>query len=194
MGGKVVGKQVKAKPGEICLLCNKPLGDGDVVYLVHGQRVPVHLDLCLPELREHTEHWLAQLQPRGAFLGAERSRTPPSGVWFFAGVYILLCLLFAAMSAHHALHAGYSPVAWFGIGLLLNALGYLWLLTRPRREVAAPAGVPRGLRKIAATYAPQPCPGCGSRNHPAATQCAGCGGRLEPKIASEVAKAGVRAN
>src|SRR5207249_1802135 len=66
--------------------------------------------------------------------------------------------VFAAVSAHRALHTGYSPGLWFGLGLLLNALAYILLLTRPKRDVYTPAGVPSGLGKIAVTHAPQRCP------------------------------------
>lgn len=192
--GKVVGRLVPAKPAEICLVCNEPLHSGDVVYLVYGQRVPIHLGACDSALRAQPQHWLAQLRPRGAFLGAEADQRALSAAWFFVGSYVLLGLIFAALCAHQALHAGRSAYGWFAVGLVLNALGYLILLTRPKREVLAPAGVPRGLAKIASTYSPQPCPMCGAENHPAASECIACGAKLTPAIDSEVKRAGLRPN
>jgi len=190
--GKVVGKRVDPRPGEICLVCNEPLHPGDVVYLVQGQRVPIHLGACDSSLRARMQHYLAQLKPRGAFLGAGREQPALSNAWLFFGLYVLLGLIFAALCAHYALHTGQNPVLWFGIGLILTAFGYLLLLTRPKREVHAPAGIPPGLRKIATTYVPQPCPGCGTTNHPSAPRCSGCGAALEPTKASEVSRAGLR--
>jgi hypothetical protein len=187
--GKILGESVAPKSGEICVVCNEPIGDNDAVYLVKGQRVPVHLIVCYHKLQAHPEVFLAQLQPKGAFLGAGGGEQKASYFWFLAGLYILVGLVFAALCAHQALQSGHSPVTWFGVGLVLNALGYLLLLTRPRGVVAALGGVPKGLHKIAATHAPQPCPGCGKMNHPSATECAGCGGRLQPVVESEVEKA-----
>lgn len=194
INGKVVGRLVPAKVGETCLVCNEPLHAGDVVYLVGGQRVPIHLGPCDSALRAQPRHWLAQLRPRGAFLGAEADQPVPSAGWFFLGFYILLGLIFAALCAHQALHVGRSAYGWFAAGLVLNAFGYLILLTRPRREVQAPAGVPRGFGKIAATYAPQPCPKCGATNHPAASECITCGARLAPAVDAEVKRAGLHPN
>ena len=102
-------------------------------------------------------------------------------------------LIFAAVCAHRALHTGYNPIQWFLIGLVFTAFGYLALLTRPRREVVAPAGIPPGLGKIALTYKPEPCAKCGYTNHPSAAQCLGCGAKLTPQMTSEVARAGVPA-
>lgn len=192
LNGTTVGKRVPPKPGDICVVCNHPLEGGDVVFQVRGQRMPVHLEEWDANLPAQLERLLAQLEPRGAFIGAGPNQPALSEVWFFAGFCILLGLVFAALCAHRALHMGRSPVAWFGIGLVLNAFGYLLLLTRPGREVLAPAGVPGGLRKIAATYAPELCAGCGTLNHPSASACSGCGGKLEPRTVSEVVRAGLR--
>jgi hypothetical protein len=189
-----VGKRVPPKRGDICMICNKPLGEGDVVYQVRGQRVAMHRQELGADLQAQLKQLLAQLEPRGAFLGAQQGQRALSTIWFLVGVYILLGLIFAALCAHRALHAGRSPLAWFGAGLLFNVFAYFALLAARKREVLAPAGVPGGLRKIAATYAPQPCPLCGSLNHPAADACIGCGARLEPRMLSEVARVGLRPN
>ena len=192
--GHVVGHRVPRKGGEICALCNQPLGPNDPVYMVHGQRVPLHAaELADPDAAARLQTLLAQLRPRGAFIG-ESAPAELSAGWFFFGVYVLIGLLFGALCAHRALHAGYNPISWFFAGLVSSALGYLVLLTRPKREVAAPAGIPSGLRKIAATYAPAACPKCGTENHPSATQCLGCGASFQPQLTSEVARAGLRAN
>ena len=70
--GAAVGAQVAPHAGEICMLCNNPIAENDVTYLVHGQRVPVHRLICNGRLRDNPRAVLASLQPRGAFLGAEK--------------------------------------------------------------------------------------------------------------------------
>jgi len=190
--GKVVGKKVPPQPGDICMLCNHPVGEGDAVYLVHGQRVALHVAEMQTASTERLQALLAQLKPRGAFLG-EIGPANLSPGWFFFGCYVLLGLIFAAVCAHRALIAGQNPIVWLLAGLFLNVFAYAALLTRPKREVAAPAGVPPGLRKISATHAPQACPKCGAENHPSAGECGGCGAKLSPQTTSEVARAGLRA-
>lgn len=190
--GKAVGKRLAALPNEICWVCNRVLEQSGVAYLVQGQRVPVHLGKCDETLRARARQSLARLKPRGAFLGAGGEMIGLSNVWFFAGLYVLLGLVFAALCAHGAFHSGHSPSLWFGAGMIFNALAFLVLLTRPKRRVVALAGVPAGLHKIAATYEPQPCPKCGAGNHPSALQCGGCGANLRPRITSEVQRAGLR--
>ena len=134
--------------------------------------------------------WQQQPAPRGAFLGAG-ANAGMSSVWFWAGLYVVAGLVFGALAAHRALQTGNRALAWFGVGFVLTLPGYLYLLTRPMQKMDAPAGVPHGLQKIAATSAPEPCPGCSAMNHPAATQCIGCGGKLTPRFVSEAQRAGV---
>lgn len=192
--GRPVGQRVPQKSGEICALCNRPLGPNDPVYMVHGQRVPLHAaEMAEPGAAARLQTLLAQLRPRGAFIG-ESAPAELSAGWFFFGVYVLIGLLFGALCAHRALHMGYDPISWFFAGLVFSLLGYLVLLTRPKRDVVAPAGIPSGLRKIAATYAPAACPKCGTENHPTAAQCLGCGASLHPQLTSEVSRAGLRAS
>src|SRR5271167_3476566 len=60
--GEAIGPRVPARPGEICIVCNNPVGPDDSVYLVQGQRVPVHAE----EEREFLSHprkYLARLKP-----------------------------------------------------------------------------------------------------------------------------------
>jgi len=128
-------------------------------------------------------------EPRGAFLGAGES-AGISSLWFWAGLYVVAGLVFGALAAHRALQTGNRALAWFGVGFFLTLPGYLCLLTRPKQKMDAPAGVPPGLRRIAATSSPEACPGCGAMNHPAAAQCIGCGGKLTPRFVAEAQRAG----
>jgi hypothetical protein len=182
-GGKVVGHRVSPRKGDICAQCYHAVGENDVVYLINGQRVALHSREMEPDLSGQLLRLVAQLQPRGAFLGAGKEAAL-STFWFYFGLYVLTGLVFGALAAHRALHKGYSAAAWFGAGFLLNVVGFMLLLARPSRTVAAPAGVPAGLHKIPSTYEPQIC-ACGAENHPSATACSTCGAKLEPRVVSE---------
>ena len=193
--GQVVGQsKVPAKAGDVCMLCNHPVDEHDSVYLVNGQRVPLHNNEITPANVSRLQSLLAQLRPRGAFLGADPTQVRISEAWFWFGLYMLVGLLFAAVCAHQALHKGYNPIQWLMAGLFLNIVAYAALLTRPKLEVLAPAGIPDGLGKISLTYAPEACGKCGAENHPSATSCAACGAKLTPKTSSEVVRAGLRAS
>jgi hypothetical protein len=202
--GVAVGPRVRPRSGETCIVCNNPVGPDDSVYLVQGQRVPVHAGAEEHEFFLHPRKYLMRLKPLGgALLGADSNqpgmanragddRPGVSSMWIYLGLYVLLGLVFAALCAHRALHTGYSPGLWFGLGLVLNIVAYILLLTRPKREVYAPAGVPSGLGKIAATHSPQRCPQCGAFNHPSAIRCLHCGANLSPRVDSEVSRAGLQ--
>jgi hypothetical protein len=202
--GEDVGPRVRPRPGETCIVCNTPVEPDDSVYLVQGQRVPVHAGAEEREFFLHPRRYLMRLKPvGGALLGADSNqpgmanragndRPGVSSMWIYSGLYVLLGLFFAGVCAHRALHTGHSPKAWFGLGFVLNALAYILLLILPKREVYAPAGVPLRLRKIAATHAPQRCPKCGSFNHPSAMQCLRCGATLSPGVKSEVSRVGLQ--
>jgi hypothetical protein len=202
--GENIGPRVRPNPGEVCIVCNHSVGPDDSVYLVQGQRMPVHAGAEEHEFFLHPRKYLMRMKPvGGALLGADSNqpgmanragndRPGVSSMWIYSGLYVLLGLVFAALCAHRALHTGYSPGLWFGLGLVLNAIAYILLLTRPKREVYAPAGVPLGLGKIAVTHAPQRCPQCGAFNHPSAVRCLHCGANLSPRVNSEVNRAGLQ--
>ena len=189
VGGKVVGKRVKPEAGEFCLVCNARLHEGDVVYLVQGQRVAVHLGACREHLNAEPRRWLSLLKPGGAFLSARGDQVALSPFWFFAGLYILLGVVFAGACAHQAVQKALPPIPWFFAGLFLNAVGYLVLVTRPSGQVSQlPEGVPEGLRKVPLTHSFAECPKCGYHNHPSAQSCLGCGAAMTPSFESEAAR------
>ena len=107
--------------------------------------------------------------------------------WLFVGFYILLGLVFSALSVNAALNAGMRPAPWFFAGLFFNVLAWAVLLARRQGNVSA---APKGLAKIPDTAAPLPCPACGHSNHPAARACLGCGAELRPATVSEASRAG----
>ena len=191
VNGKLLGHEVPPQAGEICVVCKRPIGVKDLVYLVKGQRVPVHARDCYEKFRKEPLTYFAALRPHGAFLGTGGEGQRLSWGWFLAGLYVLVGLVFAALCAQRAVNCGRSACAWFAAGLLLNVLAFLWLLARPKLAAQAAEAARGGWGKVPATSAPQPCPKCGRMNHPAASRCADCGVELRPAVSSEVAKAGL---
>jgi len=184
-------KLVPYDPGEICVVSDKPLVEGDVALIVRGRRVP----LCISKVEtflNNQEEYFAEMQPKGALFQEElqaQAGTALGGVssgWFLFGLYILLALIFAGLSGYAAVSKGLPPIPNFFIGFFLSAFGYLYVLTRP--AVAKKGEIPGGLVKVPLTHTPVPCAACGYQNHPSAKQCAGCGSKLEPAIQSEVAR------
>jgi hypothetical protein len=190
--GKVVGHYAKPKPGEYCSICYERIQASDLVYVVWGQRVGVHAGSEDEDFRADPKKWIAHLRPEGAFLGAEgaleRSQQL-SSVWFAFGLYVLLGLIFGALCAQRAFHSGHPPGLWFAMGMAFNVLAYIALAMKPKKELTSVAGIPAGLRKIATTREPVPCPACRATNHPSAAKCLECGAALQPQTSSEVKKA-----
>ena len=155
LGNQAEAKRVPYKPGDICLACNNPIHEHDPVYVVNGQRIPIHQQEVSKDLPGQLKQLLALIQPRGAFIGAQQAQRALSNIWFWSGLYILVGLVFGAFCAHRALQTGYGALGWFLAGLAINVFAFLALRMRPRREIVAPAGIPPGLGKIAATYSPE---------------------------------------
>lgn len=188
LGPHTAATRTESRPEEICAVCRQPVGSEGVAYEAEGHRIVLHRHELASDSAAQLRGLIRQLRPRGAFLGTSAEYGSLSWVWFFTGLYVLAGLGFAALCAHRAMHTGHRPVPWFFAGLFFTAFAYLLLLTRRRRTVAAPAGIPRGLGKFATTLPSQPCPGCGALNHPAANRCSGCGGKLDPRVESEAAR------
>ncbi len=173
--------------GSLCVVCGEPIHAHEPVYLINGQRVPLHGpgSACDAVFRKDPAKFLAALQPRGAFLGGEPSQV--SFGWFVFGSYVLLGLVFAGLCGQAALNRGLAPMPWYLGGFFFNVFAYVAVLLKRGEAMNAPAGVPGGLGKIAATYAPTKCV-CGAENHPSASQCSTCGRALTPTVSSEVSR------
>lgn len=183
-----LGQRGAPRPGEICIVCNRPVSADDDVYFVNGQRLPVHRTACLAKLQGNPEKYAAHVRPSGSFLGLEPDAAPAlTSRWLIFGLYVLLGLVFSALSVNAALNAGMRPAPWLFAGLFFNVFAWAVLVTR--RQAAA-STAPKGLAKIPETATPVPCTRCGHLNHPAARACLGCGAKLEPSAVSEAARAG----
>jgi cytochrome c553 len=184
-----LGPRAAPAQGEICVVCNHPVGPDDDVYIVNGQRMPVHRGTCLAELESHLEKYKARMRPAGNFLGVEPdASTALTTRWLALGLYVLLGLVFAALSVNRAINSGQRPVPWFFAGFFLNVFAWAVLVARHRRIRSL---APKGLAKVPQTATPLACPGCGRLNHPAASTCLDCGRKLEPAAVSEAARAGL---
>lgn len=183
---------VPAKVGEFCTVCGVPLDEKDVALIVKGRRFPVDKTMVQAFLESSPEYFRAK-QVRTALFQEEfgaPSGTAQSGVgwkWFLVGLYVLTSVVFGGFSGYVAVSKGLSPISHFFAGFVLNAFGFLYVLTRPARLKTGI--VPPGLVKVPVTHAPVACPKCGNTNHPSAARCLGCGALLTPSFQSEVARA-----
>ncbi len=179
----------EVRPGDHCIVSGKPLGPNDICLMVEGRRVPLKRE-ALDIFLQNPERYFARLQPKSALFTEDMGQGKPLNLsWFFFGVYVLVGLVFAALTAHTAVAKGLSPIPWFFTGLLINAFGYLSVLTRKPEIVKE---VPEGLRKVPLTAEPMKCDKCGHENHPSARTCAACGNSMTPQILSETERVGLK--
>ncbi|NDQ58475.1 MAG: hypothetical protein GZ088_15520 [Acidipila sp.] len=155
-----------------------------------GHRATVDSAPSQPFLR-YPRLIVAQIRPRGAFLGDRENNSQLHPLWFIAGVYVLAGLVFGALCAQLALHRGLNSTGWFAAGFLFNLFGYVAMLLLPGAKIRSPDRIPRGLGKFHATASPVTCTKCGAEHHPTAKKCAGCGLELRPAVESEVTRIGL---
>lgn len=179
------------RPRDMCIECDKPIGPGDRVYLINGQRIAVHAGACELAFERNPEKYLAKVKPQGnQFMDADSGGSARSWRWLAFGVYALAGLVFGGLCGYEAVNRGFRPLPWFLAGLFFNVFGFLVFLSRPAGVASTGPSTP-GLTKVPVTRAPQPCPRCGTPNHPSAAACSACGAVLEPSVTSEVARIGM---
>jgi hypothetical protein len=194
VGERSLGYRVPQESSDVCAVDKGNLGDGDPVYLIEGRRVGLHWPGCYQVFLRDPQTILAQIRPRGAFLGDLENSTPLRPVWFLAGLYILTGLVSGALCAQMALHRGRNPSTWFALGFVFNLFGCLALSILPPGGPGLPDRIPQGLGKFHTTASPVPCSHCGAKNHPTARKCSRCGRELTPAVESEVMRAGLGAS
>ncbi len=189
---QLLAKTVPAEKGDRCIVCNTPLTADDAVFVIEGRRVGVKKAMEA-EFLSNPWAYINRLKPSGGLFGGEAA--PPGGVsdvWMYAGIYVLLGLVFGAMAAHRALDTGQRAVPWFLAGLFLNLFAYLALVVRGTDRESP--GRYSGVVKIPVTVEPVLCSKCDALNHPSATRCSKCGGSLQPSMNSEVTSLRLPAN
>ncbi|MGI9534260.1 MAG: zinc ribbon domain-containing protein [Thermodesulfobacteriota bacterium] len=177
--------RVKVRPGDHCTVSGERLGPDDVALLVDGRRVPLKKD-AVEIFLNNQQKYFSRLQPKSALFTEDMGKPNSLSMgWFLFGIYILIGLIFAALTSHTAVGKGLKPIPWFFIGLLFNALGYLAVITRKSEATGI---IPEGFVKVPLTSAPSICPNCGYENHPSAKNCSSCGTGLNPQTTSEIEK------
>ena len=175
--------RVEVRPGDHCTVSGELLGPNDVCLLVDGRRVPLKKE-AVNIFLNNQEKYFSKLQPKSALFTESMGVAKNLSIgWFIFGIYVLIGLLFAALTSHAAVGKGLKPIPWFFIGLFFNAFGYLAVLMKKSEAVSA---VPAGFAKVPLTSAPAVCPDCGYENHPSAKSCSGCGTALNPQDKSEI--------
>ncbi len=159
-----------------CILSNKPLNPlEDVVLEIKGVRFPFKKD-ALPMFLTNPDKYVGKFLPRSALVHDEMEdyKALPL-ILFYIGIYVLLGLIFGALTSKKAISKGKSAFYWFFMGFVTNILGYI-LISLYR---SVPVGeFPHGLHKIPVTTQPKICPQCRSENHPSKDICYECGARL----------------
>jgi hypothetical protein len=171
-----------ARDGETCAVCNTPVTDKDVAYLVDGQRIAV-MEAMQEEFLRNPLLYVTKFRPEGMVFSARQSGSLNSG-YLWLGMYVLVGLLFGGACAHVAMSKGLPSWRWFFLGFFFSVPACL--AVAGKKPAADAPEVPDGLGKIPATRAPAACPECGAGNHPAAHRCLGCGAVLQPSVSSEV--------
>lgn len=175
--------------GDHCTVSGHELSKDDIALLVQGRRVPLKKE-ALDIFLENPEKYFSKLQAKSALFTEDMKNSKNlSYNWFLFGIYVLIGLIFAALSSHKAVAKGLKPVPWFFGGLFFNAFAYLAILTKNSK---AKGDIPPGLTKVPLTSKPSECPACGYQNHPTAKICSSCGNNLKSELKSETEILGIK--
>lgn len=174
--------------GEECLVCKQQVHGADIVEVRYqGRRFHVKAAM-LEQFDQDPERYFQHLQARaGLFDERAVGGGRVSYGWLAFGGYMVLGLIFAAITGYLAIHRGHLPLPWFFAGLAGNVAALFVLYMTPRGSEHG-AGVPAGLTKVPLTRSPLSCAACGATNHPSALACGGCQATLVPNIEPETAR------
>jgi len=177
--------RVDVHSGDHCTVSGLPLTPDDVVLLVDGRRVPLKKD-AVDIFLNNQEKYFSKLQPKSALFTEDMGQPDSLSMgWFLFGIYVLIGLIFAALTSHKAVGKGLGPIPWFFAGLVFNILGYIAVMAK---RSAATGNIPEGFKKVPLTSEPVFCPNCGYENHPSAKKCSRCDFTLDPHEISEIDK------
>ncbi len=176
--------------GERCLVCGQRIRGDEIVELRFRGRTFHVAAKMLSDFEDNPEAYFQSLQARTALFdeSAVVERAMSRG-WLLLGLYVLLGLISAAICGYLAVTKALPPLSWFFAGLVGNVAAIFVLLATPKGDASTlPAGIPRGLAKVATTRSPLACAACGHLNHPAARSCGHCGKPFTPSIEPETAR------
>jgi len=184
--GGIPYKEERPQADDRCAVCGNSLDSNDVVLIIMGRRVPLKREM-VAEFLSHQDQYFSTMQPRGALFQEESTPASSDEVnffWFWVGLYVLVALVSAAVSAYTAVRKGLPPARFFLVGLLFSIPGCLYALAQSPQILT---DVMHGaFPRVSVTHDPVLCPHCGAMNHPASRKCTTCGAELSPKVSSEV--------
>jgi len=174
---------VEVHTGDRCVVSGLSLDHDDIVLLVKGRRVPMKKE-ALSIFLDSRDKYFSKFEPKGALFTEDITLSERLSMgWFVFGIYVLIGLVFGAITSHCAVEKGLKPVPWFLSGFFLNIFGYIVVAVK-RSE--AHGEIPKGFGKIPLTVEPNVCRGCGHENHPSAKSCSSCSTALNPRTTSEI--------
>ncbi len=174
---------VEVHSGDRCVVSGLSLDHDDIVLLVKGRRVPMKKE-ALSIFLDSRDKYFSKFEPKGALFTEDITLSERLSMgWFVFGIYVLIGLVFGAITSHCAVEKGLKPIPWFFSGFFLNIFGYIVVAVK-RSE--AHGEIPRGLEKVPLTMEPNVCRSCGHQNHPSAKNCSGCSTVLSPCTTSEI--------
>ncbi len=171
--------------GEWCVVGDVSVHGPDIAEIRYKGRT-FHVTASLVDrFASDPDRYFGELQARSALFD-EQTYDEEFGLgWLAFGLYVLVGLIFGAMSGYLALQKARKPFNWFLAGLFGNVFAFSALAFARPGQVDYPSGVPRGFGKIPSTHQPVACDRCGTPNHPAARVCIACGASMTPTVRSE---------
>ena len=178
-------KYIDIKAGDMCIVCDMEIdANSGIGFLFEGRRVTIDVK-HFSDFINNPEKYFYKLQAKVA-LYDEGSLTFKTGYgWFIVGLWILLALVSAALSANIAMKRCLNPIKWFYTGLIFSLFGLIYLILNAKNISIK---LPEKFGKIAITDAPVMCQNCNTFNHPCADKCNNCGSKLQSTSESEVKK------
>jgi hypothetical protein len=119
----------QAKDGERCVVCNSKLTRKDRAYLVDGRRFAVAKEMET-EFLQNPLLYVAKFRPENTAVADTHPTTAFAGPYLWAGVFVLIGLMFGGACAQIALAKGLSKWVWFVLGFFFSLPAVLALAAR----------------------------------------------------------------
>jgi len=123
-------KQVPVQQGDICIVCDVKLDEKGFAFIYHGQRVSIDYD-HLVEFLENPVKYLKKGNSRNKVARENIFQKPALEFgWVMFIVWIFIGGISAAVCSRLALRKGLPRKKWIVIGLVVNIIGVLFILTK----------------------------------------------------------------